>query len=304
MNGSLPIGIACLAAAIAIAASAPAQETKLACSTDEDCAVLDEPAVCYQRVDGGRCEAGLPVAPAAEALNLALLGRRAAAADVTWIQTLQFVGAPWADQVDYAGLEHWLQLVTDLDPGFAHAYLIGGVLLATIHDRAPAADALLQKAERNLTDPHVLSQTAQWRGFVAYYGAFDPQRAAEHYQRAYDLGGPPMLRERARTLRDRSADCRELWRSLSDSVGSRRQLIGGDMVDDRRRARILQNCFREELNRALSVRRISRKGDAETIEELVDDGLIAAVPPTLEDGKCWKAIAAKAYIRPCEESAP
>jgi hypothetical protein len=76
------------------------------------------------------------------------------------------------------------------------------------------------------------------------------------------------------------------------------------LTEPRRRARILQNCFREQLNRALSVRRISSKGDAETIEELVADGLIPAVPPTLETGKCWKAIHAKAYIRPCQEDAP
>jgi hypothetical protein len=36
----------------------------------------------------------------------------------------------------------------------------------------------------------------------------------------------------------------------------------------------------------------------------VADGLIPAGPPTLETGKCWKAIHAKAYIRPCQEDAP
>src|SRR5688500_17409374 len=65
--------------------------------------------------------------PTLELLRAAALAREDAAADILWLRTVQFIGAPYSESIHYEGLDRWVERVNDLSPAFSLPYFIGGI---------------------------------------------------------------------------------------------------------------------------------------------------------------------------------
>jgi tetratricopeptide (TPR) repeat protein len=127
--------------------------------------------------------------PNGKVLRVASLGFERLVADLYWIRSVFYVGSDAAREANYPGAEPLAQLITDIDPDFASAYVLLGSVLGSLRYDVDAAIRLLEKGARN---------TTHWRirfmlGFQYFMEKGDYRKGAEHLQAAYDLGGPTYL---------------------------------------------------------------------------------------------------------------
>jgi hypothetical protein len=115
--------------------------------------------------------------PAIPFLEVCALGYREAAADVAWLQAVQYYGEHRQGGNDLADFEHSVAAVNALDPRFQHAYLFGAFVLATEKQDLPGALELLRRGARANPDSPVCPFEM---GFLTYVGGGD-QEAALHY---------------------------------------------------------------------------------------------------------------------------
>jgi len=91
--------------------------------------------------------ASLPALPFLEVVSL---GYRPAAADLAWLQAVQYYGEYRQGGNDLSQFSHFVRAVNALDPRFEHAYVFGATVLATDgHDLAAALDVLRRGAGAN-----------------------------------------------------------------------------------------------------------------------------------------------------------
>jgi len=74
-----------------------------------------------------------------------LLGFHGVAADLLWIQIVQYVGTHWQTDKKFPQLSQALELATSLDPHFLEPYRLGGVYLLYLSRQPEAAVSLLEK---------------------------------------------------------------------------------------------------------------------------------------------------------------
>lgn len=271
-------------------------------------------------------------APPGTLLRVAALGRDAAAADVAWLRTVQFIGSPHSARVQYAGLEGWVDLVTDLDPKFETPYFHGSILLATSPGRERLAADILDKAEQNLVppvcrEPHcpitprsvteaikggcepcpILVEAGcdaflpLSRGFVDYFGFFDSGAAAETFCEARRRGGPAYLTSFAARLADQSTSCVDVRRDLQGLAGRDDSGTGTDMLRrNDQQLLIAVGCEERELKRAAAVFRLRRGRNPHDVNELLEEGAIDALPWRPSDDVCWQMSEGKFQLLPCE----
>jgi hypothetical protein len=225
-------------------------------------------------------------------VQVASLGRREAAADAMWLRTVQLMGSTAYETAGYPHLETWLGHIADLDPQFVTPYLLGAVLLTTDRARSEVVDEILARGEVAL--PHLFS-LPMMRGFVAYFGALDPARAAGHYRRAAAFpDAPEYLGAFAKRLDHEVASCGNLQRNLADAHAHATQRER-DMLEGEART-ILENCQKTLLERGAAAFRLSR-GHEPTVDEVVAEGLAEA--PVAPRGQCWKLDHGRAALGPC-----
>lgn len=267
------------------------------------------------------------------------LGRHAGAADVAWLRTAQFIGAPHSERVQYAGLEHWIDLIQALDPEFKTPYFHGSVLLSTLPGRERVAADILADAEQNLVPercrldaacplpdfsdpddvrakcvpcPSLVEQECNWEvplssGFVAYFGQLDSAAGARFFCEARRRGGPQYLTPFAARLTNKATSCKQLREDLGGVVrqsgqGGSELLQGGNQ-----QLRVLLRCEEEALKHAAQVFRL-RKGDPPTsVRQLLEEGILESPPWVPQPGLCWNREAGSSLrfeLGPCRESAP
>lgn len=255
------------------------------CPANSRCAVLRGRRVCIP---------GLPPPPKANLVKALSLGRHAAAADIIWLRVIQFVGSDTFQAANYKGLAEWILLTVELNADFDMAYWYAGSLLPTSRKSAEEADAILRRGEKIRGDDW---QIAMWRGFVAYYGKQDFEAAATHFERSVKLGGPDYLQKRAQTLRTESQNCRSLEKNLvqmrDGAKGS-----GGSLLTSEQMQKILVGCIEAKLEAAIATYRIDHGKGAESMQELLDAGLLDAKPPA-PSGQCWFLAKRTGYLAPC-----
>lgn len=127
--------------------------------------------------------------PNGKVLRVAALGFERLVADLYWIRSLFYIGSDAARDANYPAAERLAELVTDLDPQFASAYVLMGSVLGALRYDPDAAIRLLEKGAAN---------TRYWKihfhlGFQYFMEKGDYRKGAESLQRAYDLGGPQYL---------------------------------------------------------------------------------------------------------------
>ncbi len=126
--------------------------------------------------------------PDAARLKPMLLGYQGVAADLLWIQIVQYVGTHWEIDKKFPQLSQALELATSLDPHFLEPYRFGALYLLYLSGEPTAAVSLLNKGIAANPDrwelPHDL-------GRYYYLEVRDYAEALHWWEQAAKLPGRP-----------------------------------------------------------------------------------------------------------------
>lgn len=126
--------------------------------------------------------------PKGEYLRLAVLGYRQLAADVIWLQAVQYIGAKRSSQQENTWTYHAVDVLTDLDPQFVPPYQATGVFLGVLVGHHDDAITILTKGMRH--NPEVW-QLPFLAGYIAYYERCDPVAGSKFLRVAAQVPGAP-----------------------------------------------------------------------------------------------------------------
>lgn len=159
--------------------------------------------------------AELSLFPTGPWVRPATLGRHRLAADLAWLEAIQYYGRHRRGDRAYPYAETLFRTLTDLDPGFEGAYVFGALVLHSDVKRPEAARALLRKGiQRN---------PASWRlvfeyGFHRYLESRSNEEATLYLARAAAMPGAPewvgRLAAYAAGSAGQHALAIELWRQV------------------------------------------------------------------------------------------
>ena len=126
--------------------------------------------------------------PRGEYLKPALLGYHHLGADVLWLRLLQVLGKKKNTADEYEWLYHALDVVTTLDPQYAYAYYVGGVVLNNYANRVDLSNRLLEKGHRE--------NPGEWNlpfllGHNHYFVLGDATKGAAYISIAARISGAP-----------------------------------------------------------------------------------------------------------------
>jgi tetratricopeptide (TPR) repeat protein len=126
--------------------------------------------------------------PDSRHLKPVLLGFHGVAADLLWIQIVQYVGTHVETDMKFPQLSKALELTTSLDPRFLEPYRLGGLFLLYFARQPQAAVSLLERGAAANPDrwelPHDL-------GRYYYLEVQDYDRALQWWERAAKLPDRP-----------------------------------------------------------------------------------------------------------------
>ena len=129
--------------------------------------------------------------PKGDYLKRAALGYRQVAADLLWLKAVQGLAERDQTREGYLGAYHAVDVLTDLDPQFVHAYQYTGTILGVLAGMPKESVALLKKG---VAHNPTAWQLSFFLGYVYYYELQDPVSAAVHFQTAaMQHDAPPWL---------------------------------------------------------------------------------------------------------------
>jgi hypothetical protein len=131
--------------------------------------------------------------PSGVAVEKAALGHRNTAADLAWLQAVQYYGEHKRTDRKFTMMGHIFEIITDLDPKFVNAYIFGGLVTAEDAGDVERGVRLMEKGVANNPESW---QMAFETGFVEYVCARDYASAAKHFRRAVSLPGAPEKTQR------------------------------------------------------------------------------------------------------------
>ena len=126
--------------------------------------------------------------PRGEYLKPALLGYHHLGADVLWLRLLQVLGKKKNTADEYEWLYHALDVVTTLDPQYAYAYYVGGIVLNNYANRVDLSNRLLEKGHHE--------NPGEWNlpfllGHNHYFVLGDATTGADYIGKAARTSGAP-----------------------------------------------------------------------------------------------------------------
>ena len=127
--------------------------------------------------------------PDGTALRVLSVGFDRLVCDLFWIRTIYYVGDDASQAAGYPAMARLANLVTDIDPKFATAYVLMGSALTGLRGDTDAAIALLEKGIANVKYWKLNFQL----GFIYFIEKLDYQNAGRQMELAAKLGGPPYL---------------------------------------------------------------------------------------------------------------
>ena len=132
--------------------------------------------------------ADLSYLPQGKYLKVAVLGYREIVADFLWLKAVQGLAGRQQTRQGYLGAYHAVDVLTDLDPHFVHAYQYTGTVLGAVAGMPTESIALLSKGVDHNPAAWPLSF---FLGYDYYYELRDPAAAAKHFQAASLQPGAP-----------------------------------------------------------------------------------------------------------------
>lgn len=227
-----------------------------------------------QRQDIGRA-VELSYLPKGEYLKVAVVGYRQIAADLIWLKAVQNLAGRSQTRKGYLAAYHAVDVLTELDPHFAHAYQFTGTILSVWARLVNESVAILSKGVQH--NPTVW-ELPFFLGYNYYYELKDPGSAARHFQMASSLpGAPKWLAGLAARMTVEAGDpsaalefLQRLYMQTKDDQIREGLAIRIREVIVERDAQALENgvkTFRERFGRLPA-----------TLEDLVAQGIIPAIP--------------------------
>jgi tetratricopeptide (TPR) repeat protein len=124
--------------------------------------------------------------PRGASLRPALLGFHGVAADLLWLQIVQYVGGHYQTDRRYPQLAQALELATSLDPGFVEPYRLGALYLIYLAGQPEEGVRLLEKG--------IAANPDRWEllhdlGRYYYLEVRDYARALRYWEAAAKLPG-------------------------------------------------------------------------------------------------------------------
>ncbi len=185
--------------------------------------------------------------PSGKFLEHISLGYKELAADIVWLQAVQYYGGYRHSYHGVGYLRGLIELVTDLDPHFSFPYTFGAIVVGQDMGDADGAVAILRKAMAN--DP------TNWQypfdaGFVLYVLGEDPARAAHYFHLAAKLpGASPMAHRFAAWVYSQSGHAENSIRMWQEVLESNPEPMMREMAEryvDKLKAKVQQQQLQQQ----------------------------------------------------------
>jgi len=170
-------------------------------------------------------DAGLLYLPSGKYLKLAVLGYDNLAADLLYLWSIQFYGDRRIIS-RYQYLEHIYGIITDLDPHYSDAYVIGALIMAVEGEDMDTAFRILHKGMEANPDKWIFTANA---GYYAWLDLHDYALASEYFKKASEIEDcPPPIRRLFGIMMEKGGDARsslQFWKEIyntSNDDASRR----------------------------------------------------------------------------------
>ncbi len=213
--------------------------------------------------------------PDPDELKTASLGYEALTADFLWLKAIQHMGEKRISSEGYDWIYKALDAVTTLDPQFVAPYVIGGLMLTVVAEKAELSNRLLEKGY--IHNPDVW-QIPFYLGFNYFYFMKQYKTAARYMSIAAEMDGSPkwlpLLASRLYYQADDPVYALEflvrMYESTDDERLKERMLVRINELKSAMAAVVLQKVVDEYGKRF---------GRAPTdLKELVRSGLIDRIP--------------------------
>lgn len=250
--------------------------------------------------------------PPAPVLSVLSVGYRRLAADLLWLQVIQYYGGKLLAKDDsMPNLWPFLDGITTLDPNFDEAYFFGSYLLADDLDRPDLALNLLDRGWRHhatvagsdaAAAPAQLIRQEVWRypyqmGFIQSFYRHDNAEAARYFRLAADVpGAAPICLRLAAALSEEAGEsqaARQMWalvyqtaRDAYTRQRAERALLRLKVDDDVATLRRTVVAFKDQNERW-----------PDSLQELVDLEWLSAVP-TDPNGRSYRYDPADGAVSP------
>ncbi|MBX3320359.1 MAG: hypothetical protein KF890_10810 [Nitrospira sp.] len=213
--------------------------------------------------------------PRGEYLKPVLLGYHHLGADVLWLQLLQVLGKKKNTADEYEWLYHALDVVTTLDPQYAYAYYVGGVVLNNDANRVDLSNRLLEKGHQENPDEWNLPFLL---GHNHYFVLGDATKGAAYIGIAARTSGAPDFLPGLATRMHAEAGNPEvalafleaLWRENPD-------LVVREKLETRAKEVMIERDLRI-LERAIEQYRTQHRMIPRTLADLVSTGHLSHIP--------------------------
>lgn len=232
--------------------------------------------------------------PNGTALELLSFAYRNALANILWFNTINYFGKHYATDQSYRWLFHMCDLVTTLDPRADHVFRFGGVILSWEGKVPEKSIELLTKAIRHFPEDW---EFYYQRGFTYMYFLDDADRAREDFVRAAQLPNAHSVVVRLAAKKslamgdpDTALDfLGEAIRTASDDVTK------GALLRRYREAQLESDIAK--LNQALRLFEERAGEKAESLQSLVDAGIIPGLPKDPFGGEYYLEVEPSRMIR-------
>lgn len=152
-------------------------------------------------------DAELALFPTGSWVRPLAFGRTHLAADLTWLEAIQYYGKHRETDRRYPYTRTLFETLTRLDPRFENAYVFGALILAEDSGNLEAALALLKRGIRENPESWLLVFEY---GFTLYLHGNDPEGAAVYFERASRMAGAPDWVKRLAAYSAKKAGRREM----------------------------------------------------------------------------------------------
>jgi tetratricopeptide (TPR) repeat protein len=243
-------------------------------------------------------DAGLLYLPSGKYLKVAVLGFDNLAADLLYLWSIQFYGDKRIVS-RYQYLEHIYGIITDLDPAYIDAYVIGALIIGLEGQDVETALRILDKGMAANPDKWIFAANA---GYFAWLDLHDYRLASAYFQKASQIEScPPPIRRLFGVMLEKAGDTRsslEFWKEIYKT---------SDDKDTRRIARrfirkLTINLDIETLTGVLNLYKKNMGRAPVSWQEMIQAGLLRAVPLN-PDGDAYRYNAITEKIEDPSENA-
>jgi len=213
--------------------------------------------------------------PRGEHLKPALLGYHHLGADMLWLRLVQVLGKKRNTADEFEWIYHALDVVTTLDPHYAYAYYVGGVVLTNLANRVDLSNRLLEKG---FGENPTVWNIPFLLGYNHYFVLGDAAKAADYIAAAARLPEGPSYLPGLATRLYAEADNPETALQFLEALWRQTQDAGMREVLEKRAKEVMIERDIRLLESAVQRYREQRGRIPGRLQDLVQSGILPALP--------------------------